>query len=136
MSFKITKNDSSRLRAIARQMPDTLDQALRGLVTEMTTDVILSFGTSPPGAAYKRGNVTHVASLPGYPPNVDIGTLRAAVRWIPDGRFRYLIVDGVYYGIYLELGTDGMAARPFMSPVFEDWRPKFVRWFKDWGLLK
>lgn len=36
-------------------------------------------------------------------------------------RNRYIIHDGVEYGVYVELGTERMPARPALIPAFEKW---------------
>jgi len=106
-----------KLTTLARRIPERLDQFGRGVATQMTVEVVSSFGSGPPGETY--GN--HVASTAGYPPNVDTGALRGSINWTPLGRLRYMIHDGVIYGAFLEFGTSKMAARPFLSPVFERW---------------
>lgn len=87
----------------------------------------------------------HLASLPGSPPNVDSGRLRASVSTnhsrsaairgkvgakakAEDGvgrptetgkNFTAVVGTNVEYGRYLELGTQKMAARPWLRPAFE-----------------
>ncbi|TXH45976.1 MAG: hypothetical protein E6Q97_30540 [Desulfurellales bacterium] len=123
-SIRVTKVDTRKLRQLKQQIPDRFDGLIRGAAEEMTGDIKVSFGTSPPGETYTRGSVSHVASQPGYPPNIDIGTLRASIRWLKDRRGRYIITDGVIYGAHLEIGTEAMEARPWMTPVIEEWRNK------------
>lgn len=136
MTFRITRKDTRKLQRLAQQSPQMLDAALRGVAEEMTGDIKLSFGTSPAGRTYTRGSVTHVASQPGYPPNVDTGTLRASMRWAKAGRLTYHIMDGVEYGVMLEFGTSRMAARPFIVPAFEDWRRrKFADFIRRNGII-
>lgn len=118
--------DDSKLRIFMQQYPQKIEDWLSGVAEQMVTDIKLSFGTSPPGRAYQRGTVTHIASMPGYPPNVDTGSLRASIRWASEGRFTRIISDGVEYGIMLEYGTEYTGARPFVRPVFEDWRQKIA----------
>lgn len=118
--------DDRRLRAFAQQYPLKVENWLSGVAEQMVTDIKLSFGTSPPGRVYQRGNVTHIASRAGYPPNVDTGTLRASIRWWSEGRFTRVIGDGVEYGLLLEWGTEYMGARPFISPVFDEWRKRIA----------
>lgn len=127
--------DKRKLELLIRQTPERADAFLRALATEMTSDVVSSFGSSPSGNVYRRGGITHVASQPGYPPNVDTGALRASIRWSPAGRLRILIHDAVEYGVYLELGTSSMAARPFMAPVFAAWRSRVGSFARSWGLF-
>jgi len=82
----------------------------------------------------KRGSYTkfHHRSLPGEPPAVDTGVLRASIIHQTTAG---LVVEGkvgpdiehiraetpagtdVEYGFYLELGTANMAARPYLRPA-------------------
>lgn len=122
-----------RLTELARKAPDQLEEFGRKVITQMTTEVVTSFGSGPPGRQY--GN--HVASSPGYPPNVDSGALRASINWRQERKFRFVMTDGVKYGAFLEFGTSKMAARPFMSPVFERyWRREIAQMARNVGLLK
>lgn len=107
------------MERVLREQPQKCDRWLRGFAEQVKNKIVLSFGTSPPGLVYQRGGVTHVASRPGYPPNVDIGTLRASMKTAPDGYLTYRIEDGTDYGINLEDGI-GMAPRPFMRPQFDE----------------
>lgn len=119
------KVDNAKLRRLAATSPATVDAWLRGVAEEMVSDIKLSFGTSPAGKTYKRGQKrVHIASQPGYAPNVDMGTLRASIRWEAAGDLTYHIMDGVEYGQQLEFGTTRIAARPFMTPVFTNWAGK------------
>ena len=43
----------------------------------------------------------------------------------------YRVQDGVNYGIFQELGTSKMAARPFLVPALEEWRDKFLKAFSE-----
>jgi len=133
--FRLTRKDTRKLQDLVRTSPEKADAALRKMAEEMVSDIKLSFNTSPPGRTYTRGGVTHVASVEGYPPNVDIGTLRASIGWSPDGRLRYLVHDGVEYGIHLEDGTEHMGPRPFMAPAFEARRRTFAQFLRDEGLI-
>ncbi|MBK9751813.1 MAG: hypothetical protein IPO91_34315 [Chloroflexi bacterium] len=126
-----------KLQQIRQNLPNVGDQFVRAWATEMTSDIVLSFGSSPPGETYVRGGVAHVASSPGFPPNVDIGALKASMRWTPAGRMKAIIHDGVIYGVMLETGTERMAARPFFTPVIVDWRQnKFVPFARQFGLFR
>lgn len=123
MNIKVTI-DAAKLDALLRDMPSRIDDVLDGIAQEMVTDIQLSFNTSPPGKTYKRGRKTHTASVAGSPPNVDLGTLRASMRWRRSGPQAREISDGVEYGIMLEDGSESMGARPFVGPVFADWGGK------------
>ena len=43
----------------------------------------------------------------------------------------YRLQDGVEYGVFQELGTSKMSARPFMKPAIEEFKQKFFNAFKD-----
>jgi hypothetical protein len=116
--------DTRKMQQIIRNEPERVDKWLRGVANEILGDIVLSFNTSPAGRTYTRGNVTHIASQPGYPPNVDTGALRASMGVRRLKQLAYEIHDGVEYGVHLEFGTERMAARPFVGPVFDDWQRK------------
>jgi hypothetical protein len=120
--MRVTK-DTRVLQRLIRETPDKADDLLRAAAEEIKNDIVLSFTVSP--------------SSPGEPPGVDSNTLRGSMRSKPEGKLRYLVLDGVEYGIYLELGTERMAARPFVAPMFEEWRTrKFATFAKAFGVLK
>lgn len=115
--------DDRKLRQIIQTLPDRASQALAMITEELTGDIVVSFGTSP--------------SAPGQPPGVDTGALRASMRWEPEGKLTTVIMDGVEYGIYLEGGTERMAARPFMLPAFENYRRnKLASAIQAFGLIE
>lgn len=141
--------DLSEMEALIRDMPSRVASFLDAEAEELVTDIKLSFGTSPPGRVYRRKSKTHIASQPGYPPNVDMNRLRGSIKWTPEDRFTRDVHDGVEYGIYLELGTtrnpgelggekllgprsQGIAPRPFLGPAFERARRAFAERLKDW----
>ena len=111
--------DVSGLDRLLREEPGKVESWLDGFAESIVTDVKLSFGSSPPGESYTRGGVTHVASQPGYPPNVDIGTLTNTIRQEKTGPLERQVMDGVDYGIHLEDGTEHIEPRPFMRPAFD-----------------
>ena len=111
--------DTAKLDALIRSVPNKADAMLQETANAIANDAKLSFGSGPPGNAYPRGNVTHVASSPGYPPNIDTGALRASVGVTKVKRHKYAIHDGVEYGIWLELGTATTQPRPWLKPAFE-----------------
>lgn len=116
------KIDQRKLKQLIATEPERVDRWLRGVGQQIVGDIKLSFGTSPDGETYQRGNVQHIASQPGYPPNVDTGTLRASIDVRKIGNLRYEVHDGVEYGYWLEMGTELIAARPFVAPVFREWQ--------------
>jgi hypothetical protein len=130
--------DARKLQALIRDLPQLKARLLDAAAEAIVTDVKTSFNTSPPGREYQRRTVRHVASQAGFPPNVDTGTLRASIRAVRQGDNVRWIMDGVEYGVILELGSSRMVARPFMSPAFRRFRerwPQFVRDFYE-GAIK
>lgn len=114
-----TQVDVSGLERLIRETPDKAETWLDAVAEDIVTDIVLSFGTSPPGETYQRGSVSHVASQPGYPPNVDIGTLSNSIKQEKTGELERTVSDGVEYGILQEDGTEYIAPRPFMRPAFD-----------------
>jgi len=112
--------DTRKLDQIIAQQPGKVQRWGDGFAESIVTHIKLSFGTSPPGEVYTRGGVTHVASQPNYPPNVDTGTLRASMRQERVGQFVWRVMDGTEYGIQLEYGREDMSPRPFVVPAFVD----------------
>ena len=117
--------DMSGLERILAQEPGRAEDWLNGFAEDMVTRIKLDMGTSPPGLAYPRGATgVHIASQPGYPPNVDIGSLIGSIWQEQTGRLEHTISDGVEHGIMLEDGTEAMLPRPFMRPAFDDARQR------------
>jgi len=111
--------DTEGIDNLLARMDGIADRWLAGVAEAIVTDVKLSFGSSPDGRRYTRGSIEHVASQGGYPPNVDLGTLRASIRQQKIHAHERWISDGVEYGVYLEIGTERIAPRPFMRPAFD-----------------
>lgn len=115
VNVKIQYNN---LPELIQRAPVEVDAAMRALASHGEAYVKNSFGSAPPGRVSTRGSRTHVAASPGYPPNVDIGTLRASIHVERMGRMHYQIADGVEYGQYLEFGSSRHNFRwPFMGPM-------------------
>lgn len=115
--------DVRKLRQLANDMPSLLEATLASVAEELVNDVKLSMTNSPAtGESYRRGSRVHVASSSPNPPRPDMGTLIASIRWQREKSLTYRIEDGVEYGIAMELGTENIEPRPFMRPMFEDYR--------------
>jgi hypothetical protein len=94
------------------------DRWLRGVANEMIGNMQKSMTDSPAtGKAYRRGGKTHIASSPGHPPRVDLGTLRASIKVRKIREKAYAIETNVLHGLETEIGV-GMAPRPWMRPEF------------------
>lgn len=110
--------DSRKLKKLLRELPGKVDDAVQVVARHGEQDVKRSFGTSPAGATYRHGGVEHVASVGGYPPNVDTGKLRGAIHSYREGPAVWVISTGdTEYAPYLEFGTRSMDPRPFMGPM-------------------
>lgn len=96
--------------------------------------------------AYKKGNKIHFSSSPGDTPALDTGILRNSISHIV--KFFGGMITGrvgpdidviaakseagtdLDYGLYLELGTSKMAARPFLRPTLRKMRKQINDIFK------
>jgi HK97 gp10 family phage protein len=106
------------LTRLIMQSPGDLDDAIDRLALEGQRIAQESMGTSPAGRRYKRGTVIHIASVPGYPPNVHSGKLRNAIHVERPGALQRVISTGdAEHAAHQEFGTTKMAARPFMRPM-------------------
>jgi hypothetical protein len=123
--------DDAILKQMIKDAPQEAGRIIRKLAIEGANYVKLSMGTSPAGRTYKRGKVSHTASTPNYPPNVDTGTLRAGIGTEERGQFGQAITSSAEYGPHLELGTSRMGVRPFMRPMFEWLQGEVDSNFKD-----
>lgn len=110
--------DTRKLYQVIEAIQGAKEEFLDAAAIGITNDIVMSFNTSPPGRTYKRKTRIHIASQPGYPPNVDTDRLRSTIRWYRAGAGKRRITDGVNYGIVLETVLN----RPFFAPVFEEWR--------------
>ena len=117
---------------------ELFDAYLRGVAEEMVNDIRLEIDTVSPGKTQQRSDPTRtvVASIPGEPPNTDLGNLIGSIDWKPAGHLLYHIHDGMPYGIELEIGTSQIKARPYIRPVFADWKKKIVKDFKEHNPIK
>lgn len=105
---------ASRLRQHVER--EVTKVALQG---EAEAKVILS--TPGTGRQYPRGkNAVHVASSPGQPPAPDTGALRNKITHEVIARRDEIVarvISPQRYSLHLELGTERIAARPFLRPL-------------------
>jgi len=106
--------DDAVLQRIIRETPGKLDAYMAEAAENINNDIVQSFGISP--------------APPDGPPGVDTGQLRASMHVEKQGLLNYRVMDGVDYGLRLEIGdTQNGAAWPFINPVFSVWdRFKFA----------
>lgn len=70
----------------------------------------------------------HRASAPGEAPATDTGTLVSRLsHQISSGGLEAVVGSDVDYGSYLEFGTRGMAARPFLRPALKNNAAEFLQ---------
>jgi hypothetical protein len=114
--------DTRGLQEALREDPAKVKRWLGGFTEDLVSRIKLSFNTSPPGRVYKRGTRSHTASQPGFPPNIDLGTLTNSIYWEETGAMETTVFVGVEHGEYMEDGAEdvGIEARPFMGPAFAD----------------
>lgn len=95
-------------------------RGVRAATIEAKNLVIAELSQRGTGTPYKRGSKIHVASEPGRPPAPDTGRLRGSTQTevfqTPGGALGIVSVN-TEYAAALELGTEKMAARPFISTV-------------------
>lgn len=103
--------DTSKLEKLTREMKPKASQIVRTYGSMITTSAIKR-------APVDTGNL--------------INTISANSKLIDTFTFR--IQDGTGYGIFQELGTSKMSARPFLVPAVEEFRQKFLQAFE--GLFK
>lgn len=122
MSAAKIEIDMKLARAIAM---DAAEKGMRAVVEEgrnvLVTDILSRPGT---GRLYRKGKtVVHRASSPGEPPAPDTGELRRRIFTEVtrgDREVRGLITANTEYAAALELGTERMAARPYLSRLLRD----------------
>lgn len=131
MTVRIRRNDLPR---VLRESPQRADQAIEALAREGERYSKTLMNTSPPGKTYPRGSATHVASRPGFPPNIDSGTLVNSIHVEPAGMMRRRLADGTEYGVFLEFGATNLAPRPFFGPTvlwLQNEAPRIFRGFVE-----
>jgi len=112
--------DTRGMKDLMANLPGAVGAFLDAEAETAVTEMKLSFNTSPGGRTYYRRGVMHIASQPGFPPNIDTGTLRNSLQWFPAGNeANAREIRGVDYGLELEYGTARFGARPFIAPVLE-----------------
>lgn len=124
------KVDTSGIDKALAKLPGQKGRFMDALAERTLTLMKLSFDTSPPGREYARGNNRiHVASQPGYPPNVDYGDLTNSLRWERRGSDTREI-HGAEHGLYLEDSSE--LNRPFIRPAMEEANKDVVSLGKQW----
>jgi hypothetical protein len=128
--IRITAKDTRELQRLIREVPARLDAAGRKAATEMVSEMKLSMLDSPPDTSKSYGKGHH-PSFPDNPPRPDMSSLINSIRWEDAGKHMWHHMDGVAHGLFMETGTESVQARPWVAPVYEDWRNnKFLPFLK------
>lgn len=81
------------------------------------------------GTTYEKRGGAHTASKPGDAPNVDTGALSRSIAVENPREMQVFVGTSIEYGLWLEMGTSRMAARPWLVPANEQERrnlPKVI----------
>lgn len=129
--------DTRKLEDVINSLPGKAEDLLAAIANEMVVDITEGMrNSSPTGITYTRRGVSHTSSETGNPPRPDTGDLMGSITHRATATLEQTIHDQVEYGKWLELGTEFMEARPFMKPVFEQWRNrKFGQFVDDYPLV-
>lgn len=125
--------------AIAEQLSqDAVERGVRAATLETKNLVINELSQRGTGRAYKRGQKVHVASAPGNPPAPDTGRLRGStqseVMSTQNGAVGIVSVN-TEYAAALELGTERIAPRPFISTVAREGAKRIAAVFTRYARL-
>lgn len=82
------------------------------------------------GRVYTRGTVSHQASAPNEAPAPDTGTLRNSVQGDVFDNLTGVVSANTDYAAHLELGTERMAPRPYLSLVMPMYGDRIFNAFK------
>lgn len=125
------KADTSGIDDLLAKHPQNKGRFMDAMAEQSITLMRLKMDTSPPGETYERGDRVHVASVKGYPPNIDYGDLYNSLRWERRGTDEREI-HGAEHGLHLEDSSE--LDRPFISPAFRDLQDDVVGLGQQWLL--
>ena len=112
----------SQLNAIGSASDDVVVETITDLVTDTHAFAVAGMATGGNGLTYEKYSPrrTHRASAPGAYPATDTGRLASSVRMVfpTASSMSGEVGTAVKYGAWLEFGTTGMAARPWLLPSF------------------
>ena len=124
------KADTKGIDDLLAKHPARKGDFMDALAEHVLALMKLSFGTSPPGKEYARGNGrVHVASQPGYPPNTDTGALINSLRWYRR-KNDVRSIFGAEHGLYLEDSTE--LDRPFIGPAVREANKDVPKLGRQW----
>lgn len=92
------------------------------------------------GKMYRKGKtVWYQASAPGFPPTVKWGELKGSISYIVivEAGTVYLYIGTTKdYGYWLEVGTEDMEARPWLSVILKKLAPGTkIFLLKEWKIV-
>lgn len=124
------------MKLIAAESYERLDALGFDIVAEVK-EFISQKGT---GKFYRKGKtVWYQASAPGFPPTVRFGELKGSISHaiVSEGNTVYLLVGTTKdFGVFLELGTKYMEARPWLGVILMKLAPDTKNFIiKEWGLV-
>lgn len=114
-------------REYIRQTERTAEQKLSSFCDRICTDIKRDM-TKPKSG--KQGKQT-TASAPGESPARQTGHLVGSITHKRIGKMREKLGTSIPYGLYLELSTKKMAARPWLRPALSRARANFRQLWKD-----
>lgn len=115
--------DARKLEALGPQARARASQIVRKTAYDIAGRAQADMSRAKSGRMYGA----HRASAPGESPAVDTGALKNSIAVEMDTPVRAIVSVGAEYGLYLELGTRRMAARPFLRPAVDAVRDAFVQ---------
>lgn len=128
------KELTKQLGNLTGNTDDAMRTSIVNLATETRNDAVNRIQSGPKsGRVYVRGGVTHQASAPGQAPATDTGLLSASIDTEFEQtkkKFSAVIGTALEYGLFLELGTSKMAARPWLLKAFAKTRSNLEKVLK------
>lgn len=108
--------------AFRQEIEDGVQPVIRNFIYDLRNRMVVSFNEPKTGKTYKRGKKgkrVHQASAPGEPPAVDFGTLQNSIEPTFPSPTKGVLSIGAAHGLFLELGTERIAPRPFVVPAIK-----------------
>lgn len=115
-----------RFKTNVKLRSDIFEQRVRDLVMARMAKAAMMVRARIVRKIRRFATRKHGPSKPGDPPHVDTGHLSGrSIFWRmkADGSLAVEIGVNVKYGIWLELGTSKMAARPYLRSTFMEMLP-------------
>ena len=129
------KEMKKAFRAFSVKSSDALERAMNISAQTIRTQAIrlISKGARS-GVKYTRylPYRTGIASAQGEPPKSDTGRLVSSIdATIDSDGLGATVGTNLDYGLFLEVGTSKMRARPWLTPAFELMRPSIIKRFNN-----